>query len=299
MNRMGTTILTIGVVFLTGIGLYGCADGSKSVRLRFKFEAGDHYEYQQITRGIIRAHDTDRDKLLTDEYAEVTMDIALDVRRVLDDSTAEILERSQYVKRARNLLDTASVDTVQGKPYDADELIKYMTPRGGIVDMEFASDSARGNIQYLKDYYRQGLPEFPDREIVQGESWTQTTRVVLPDGPVDASTTYTVKGFSRERGYDCVIIEYDGVSIIPIPAGVHEMYEVISGADKIVCKGHLYFAYKEGAIVLIRERWVFDSDRVVVHQSAEPKYGYVSGDTTAMNVGIEYDVDYHLVKMTP
>jgi hypothetical protein len=296
---MGTTILTIGVVWLTGFGLYSCADGSKSVRLRFKFEAGDKFEYRQITRGIIRAYDTDVDRLLTDEYAEVTMDIALEVRRVGEDSTAEILERSQYQSRTRNLLDTVSVDTVQGKPHEANELIKYMTPRGGIVDMEFASDTARGNIQYLKDYYRQGLPEFPDREIVQGESWTQTTRVVLPDGPVDASTTYTVKGFSREQGYDCVIIEYEGVSIIPLPPGVKEMYEVVSGADKIVSKGHLYFAYKEGAVVLIRERWVFDSDRVVVHQSAEPKYGYASGDTTAMNIGIEYDVDYHLIKMTP
>lgn len=297
MNRMGTTILTVGVALLIGLTLFSCTEGTKSVKLRFKFEAGDSFEYHQTTRGIVRAHDTDTDKLLNDEYSEVEMDIQLQVEKILEDSTAEIIEAKTYTKRMRNMLDTTTTDTIKTEPMEASRLIKYLTPRGGIVDLEFVSDTNRNEIQYLKDYYRQGLPEFPEREIAQGESWTQTTKVILPDGPVDASTTYTIKGFSRERGYDCVIIEYDGVSIIPLIPAVHETYEIVKGTDKIISKGHLYFAYKEGAIVMINERWVLDSDRIIVKLAAKEDSDYKVGDTARMNIGIEYDVDYHIVKM--
>jgi hypothetical protein len=43
-----------------------------------------------------------------------------------------------------------------------------------------------GNIAWRET----GQPVFPTGELAQGYSWTQSTKVILPDGPIEASTTY-------------------------------------------------------------------------------------------------------------
>jgi hypothetical protein len=297
MKKFSSALLMACAVLLIALALASCDQGTKMVHIRYKYIPGAVTTHQQITRGIVRAEDVDTKRLLQHEYMETTMDLTNEVRRVLEDSTAEIMQRIKHQWRSRNLLDKTDTDTVLSPWSEGSPLIEYMKPNGRLVDMEFASDTTKGNLDYLKEYYRQGYPVFPEGEVGQGYSWTQSTTVVLPEGPVEASTTYTVKSFARERGYDCAVIEYDGTSIIQLPAKAAKQYELVSGVDKITSKGHLYFAYTEGLLVSVKERYVLSSDRVLKESMTDPEPGFKAGQTVNVKVGIEYDVDYHLTSV--
>jgi len=294
MRRFKAVLVTACLALLVALGLTTCDQGTKKVKIRLKFKPGMNLAYQQVTRGLIQVADPARQNTLSKEYVETTMDISMLVRRVLEDSTAEMITGKKWRRRVRNMLDQTTTDTVREDLEEGESLIEYVKPNGRMVGVEFASDTVDCSLEYLEEYYEQGSAVFPDAEVGQGHSWTQTTTVVLPDGPVEASTTYTIKSFARERGYDCVVVEYDGVMILPLPLHTGERYDVISGVDNITSKGHLYFAYKEGMMVLFRERWVLHSDRTIVRKEADTLFGYEPGDTIALNVGIEYDVDYYL-----
>ncbi|MCJ7489863.1 MAG: hypothetical protein MUO87_06945, partial [Thermoplasmata archaeon] len=109
---------------------------------------------------------------------------------------------------------------------------------------------------------------------------------------------YNVMSFARERGYDCVVIEYDGVCIVPLPQRTGKEHKLLSGVDRITSKGHWYFAYKEGFLVSMKERWTLESDRTIYRLVADTCHGYEAGDTIPMHVGLEYDVDYYLTNIT-
>ncbi|MEW5796645.1 MAG: hypothetical protein AB1772_09845 [Candidatus Zixiibacteriota bacterium] len=294
MNRLTGVLTAVGGVILLAFGLATCDQGVKKVRIRYKHTPGTTVTFQQITRGIIQAKDRPTQRILQHEYAETTMDITEAVRRVLEDSTAEVVNTIKWQHRTRDLMDKTRSDTALEMPGERQPIVQYMKPNGRMLDMEFVSDTVKGSLEYLKEYYKQGYPVFPDGEVSQGYSWTQTTTVVLPDGPMEASTTYTIKSFARERGYDCAVIEYDGLCIIPLPAKQMEKIDVISGVDRITSKGHMYFAYKEGMLVQLKERWILSSDRLVIEKEPKPECGYEPGDTARIEVGIEYDVDFYL-----
>lgn len=297
VNHKTSVNLTFTIVLVSLLFLVTCDQTGKRVSIRFKFQPGLTLTYEQVTSGLIQVHDRTSGKLFKDEFAKTTMDIEYYVRQILEDSTAEIVESKKWRSRSDSRLDSNRSDSVIERMKQSPQIIKYLKPSGKLVDAEYVSDTARRNLEYLKEYYKQGFPEFPAGDIGQGHSWSQTTTVVLPDGPVEASTTYTVKSFARERGYDCVVIEYEGISIIPLSAYSSEKEDLVAGVDNIVSKGHLYFAYKEGVMVLARERWVLDSDRTVIKNEADTVNGYEAGDTVLINIGIEYDVDYYLTGM--
>ena len=219
------------------------------------------------------------------------------MRRVLEDSTTESLVNRKWQQSYVDLLKN-SVDTVTKQLMVEEPMLDYSKPNGRLVDIEYASDTVEGDLSYIEEYMKQGWPVFPDGEVGQGHSWTQTTTVLLPEGPVEASTTFSVKSFARERGYDCVVIEYDGVCIVPLHQRTGKEHKLLSGVDRITSKGHMYFAYKEGFLVSLKERWMLESDRTIYRLVADTLHGYEAGDTIPMHVGLEYDVDYYLTNIT-
>lgn len=297
MNKATRSVIAIGVTIFASLVMFACDQAPKKVELKFKFQPGLKLTYQQVTRGLIRIRDRSNDELWHDKSTEATMDIEYFVRRILEDSTAEVVESKSYHVLTKDKVVSAGADSTEEKSKKSPDLIKFMAPNGRLIGIEYATDTSRAKLDYIKEYNQQGLPVFPAGPVGQGYSWSQTTTVVLPDGPIEASTTYTIKSFGRERGYDCVVIEYDGNSIIPLPPWESEDEALISGVDNIMSKGHLYFAYKEGVIVLARERWVLDSDRTIVKIVADTVHDYQAGDTVLINMGIEYDVDYYLTKL--
>jgi hypothetical protein len=298
MTRSKVAVLSVLVALLLAISLASCDQGTKKITIRYKSLPGMNLAYQQITRGIQEVVDRKTGKVISKEYLVTTLDLTTSVRRVLEDSTAENLVTRKWQQRYIDLQKKNSADTVTKQPMAEEPMIEYSKPNGRLVDIAYASDTSEGDLSYLKEYTRQGWPVFPDGEVGQGYSWTQTTTVVLPEGPVEASTTYTVKSFARERGYDCVVIEYDGVCIVPLPPRTGKEHKLLSGVDRITSKGHMYFAYKEGFLVSLKERWLLESDRTINRLVADTVHGYEAGDTIPMHVGLEYDVDYYLTNIT-
>lgn len=298
MTRSKGALLGVLVALVLAISLASCDQGTKKITIRYKSLPGMNLAYQQITRGVQEVVDHRTGKVISKEYLVTTLDLTTSVRRVLEDSTSENLVTRKWQQRYIDLLKKNSADTVTKQPIAEEPMLEYSKPNGRLVDIAYASDTVEGDLSYLKEYTKQGWPVFPDGEVGQGYSWTQTTTVVLPEGPVEASTTYTVKSFARERGYDCVIIEYDGTCIVPLSPRTGKEHKLLSGADRITSKGHMYFAYKEGFLVSLKERWLLESDRTVNRLVADTVHGYEAGDTIPMHVGLEYDVDYYLTNIT-
>jgi hypothetical protein len=152
-----------------------------------------------------------------------------------------------------------------------------------VLDVRFPEDEDYTSVQYIKNYYEQGMPVFPARELAPGDSWTQTTKVVLPGEPMEASVSYKVTALVREAGYDCAVIECDGQLFIPIEPNPKDTVQR-TGLDNIKSTGKLYFAYKEGMVVLQRERWVIDRHRKLI----------LPDKTEEFREAVELDVDFAL-----
>ncbi|RKX23640.1 MAG: hypothetical protein DRP45_10025 [Candidatus Zixiibacteriota bacterium] len=263
----------------------GCDKDDRRISMRFKFKPGMRLTYEEVDKGTLRRFEND--SLTHDTYEEMTWDIEWYVRQIFDDQTAEIVDTKTWRCRSWDQKDTTVVDT--SKSSKTRPIVMYVQPDGGLVDMATDPEKSRYGLGYLKSYYEQCVPVFPKGDLTEGYSWTQTTKVVVQEGPMEASTTYTVKSFARERGYDCVVIEYNGTVIVPLePMCYKDSSKLISGVDNITASGHLYFAYKEGVIVMQTERWIKDGVRRVVLSK---------GDTVSRRVLREIDVHHFLLKL--
>lgn len=275
---------------------FACDQGQRKVTIRFKFKQGMKLDYRQTAKGSLQSYRAD--SLMSDRFNEYTVLLGWYVRRVLDDGTAEIVESKDFKLTATDKSSPGRADTVT----EQREIIMYVKPNGKVEDLEYSNGEQKSKVTYMKNYIEQGQPVFPARELREGDSWTQTTKVILPDGPMDASTTYEITSFARERGYDCVIIAYDGNLIIPLDKMSEEHYKMLSGVDNIHASGHIYFAYEEGMIVRQTEKWLMNGERtweVLSPDTSKESYRNLKpGDTVTNKVVLEYDVNHVLVDVT-
>ncbi|MBD3258431.1 hypothetical protein GF377_08355 [candidate division GN15 bacterium] len=292
--RKALVLLLLAALVGLALGM-ACDQGERKVTLRFKFKPGMEIEYKQTASGTLRVFRSD--SLVSDRANDYTAMLTWYVRRVLEDGTAEIVESKTFNLTETETGESGRVDTVK----EERDIIMYVKPNGKVEDLETSESGENKSLTYLKNYLEQGQPVFPDRELGEGYSWIQTTKVILPDGPMDASTTYEVKSFVRERGYDCVVVAYDGNLIIPLEKMHEKSYKLIQGVDNIQASGHIYFAYEEGLVVRQTEKWVLDRDAswsvVEVDTTMASMKNVVPGDTVVNNIKIEYDVDHVLVDL--
>lgn len=271
-----TAILLLCLISLL---LMKCSQGEKRIVLRFKYEPGMTLTYEQTTKEIVVV--TEADSVIKDYTHTYFMTIEQRVERFIDDSTVELFERDAWQFERPNKEDSTKIDTVT----EERELTLQVLPSGKVTNVEFADKDNITVITYIKNYYEQGMPIFPSGELSAGYSWTQTTKVVLPDESMEASTTYRVKSLVREAGYDCAVIEYQGNMVIPIEPHPDDTTRR-SGIDRIQTDGMIYFAYREGMVVRQREQWMVDGDRQKLSK----------GEMLRHRVATELDVDFKLVK---
>jgi hypothetical protein len=149
--------------------------------------------------------------------------------------------------------------------------------------MEFIGEMPEASIEYLKEYYKQYAPVFPAVDVSPGYTWTQTYKVMLEEEPVEASTTYEIKSFVREKGYDCAVIAFDGNIIIPVMVEDKDGIKSKRGVDRINVDGVMYFGYKYGILVSSRDNFTIDRQRTVTSKdNAKGK-----GSTENMNIDID------------
>ena len=272
-------ITAIIFIFFVPLTLNFCSPGNKKITLRFKYNPGLNLTYKQLSKRSVKI--SKGDSIIKEGTHSYTMKIQQEVKRFVDDSTAEVLEQDSWQTFGPNKEDSSLIDTIQ----NTRKLILQVLPNGKVINFKFVNDDDITLANYIKNYYEQGLPVFPVGEKSPGYSWTQSTRIMLPNNNIEASTTYIIKSLVREAGYDCAVIEYKGNMLIPIESDPNDSTHR-SGIDRIKTNGLLYFAYKEGIVISQREHWIIDGDRSKILNGKKEHY------KLAMN----YDIDYMLIK---
>lgn len=279
MKKIATAALTIVAVCLC----LGCTQGDKKVQLRFKLGPETELTYKQVNRNSVEV--IKGDSTLYDY--EITYDAVVSylTEEMLTDTSWIVDELVTWTWTEPNKEDSTKLDTLS-----RDRQLKMtMYASGRVSDISAIDTTQAHRLEYIKQYYEQGLPHFPAGEHAPGYSWTQTTKVIIPDNPsetTEASTTYTIKSLVRESGYDCAVIEFDGKMFIPVDM-MSEDSAKVTGVDRIKATGAIYFAYREGFIVMQRERWAVDGDR-------EKHLG--GGKTEEFTVKVQIDSDHNLVQ---
>jgi len=254
-----------------------CSHGDKKITLVFKFTPGLNLQYEQISKSSTKIFQAD--SLIKNYQTTYKVDITQEIKSETD-NIAEILETNTWHYEKLTTKDSTTADTVS---YTR-EITFRVEPNGRIVDFKHGKDIKPSSASYMKNYQEQGMPVFPSGEHAPGYSWTQQTTVVLPDETMGASTTYEIKSLAREGGYDCAVIEYEGNLVIPIEINPDDSTHR-KGIDRVKTSGIIYFAYKEGFVVLQRERWVLDGDREKI----------VEGKIEKTKIVSESDIDYTLL----
>lgn len=258
----------------------GCTQGDKTIQLKYKFTDGQRLVYSQKNHRKVKV--VEGDSTIYEQTS--TFDAAIDqsVTEVINDSTATILEVMAWSwESERKENDSVYTDTLSRER----RLILTMFANGKVSDLRYANGEEHGSLAYIKNYYEQGMPVFPASDISPGQSWSQSTKVILPNETMEASTTYKVRALARESGYDCAVIEYDGNLIIPVEPKAEDSTSR-GGIDRIKSTGVIYFAYTEGFVVMQRERWVIDGVRRKVENGIESQY----------RMAVELDAEFVLIE---
>ncbi|MCK4607331.1 MAG: hypothetical protein KAU35_08560 [candidate division Zixibacteria bacterium] len=274
------TLAAIITIALTAVLIFSCTGGEKKISLRFKYEPGMTLGYEQTTKRTWKA--VAGDSVMEEGHRTYSVELRASVIDLSKDGIAELLDSTTWTYTAPGKEDSTALDTVESLQVTR----TFVKPNGRISDVIYPSDKDVSSITWLKNYYEQGMPVFPPGELSPGYSWTQTTRVLLPDETMNALTTYKVKSLAREAGYDCAVIEFTGNMIIPVEPGKEKDGDCIRrGHDQIDVTGVSYFAYKEGIVVLERHNWELAGHREKV----------CKGETTEYLVMSQSQIEFRLV----
>jgi hypothetical protein len=261
----------------------GCDTGNKTVTLKFKHEPGMKLAYQQTTKQNLIY--TQGDSTIKEKSGSYQVAVLYEILSLNEDGSARVKEAMTWSHEEPNEQDPTIIDTIERHR----ELISNVAPNGEIVDeLQFKTDESPTTKSYINDYVEQAMPVFPSEELAAGQSWTQNTLVAMPNETLEASTTYKLASFAREAGYDCVLIEYAGNLIIPFGPAPDDSTRR-SGIDRISTEGVMYFAYREGLVVLQREKYILDGAR----QSLDS-----IGEMVSSNVQAVTDVVFVLSKLS-
>lgn len=281
------TVLT-GLVLgaLIALAPLGCVQQKKSVRLRFTFTPRTIITHTMEQKRQWRVVETIAGKDSTTEKGLTTVSVVMqeEIRRVLEDSTAEILHTNTWSFVEPSMEDTTRLDTIRGSR----SYTSYVKPNGRLVDLEFPDTVKKSETEYLRSLYEQAATVLPDGMVEQGKTWSHSKTVMLGDEKVNATTEYELKSFFRKDRYDCAVVGYKGNIIIPIKPDPADS-SMREGLDKIDFTGEMYFAYAEGVIVTANERWLVDSYRKAIKDGKEKEHRYLT----------ESDVDFRLKDVKP
>lgn len=270
---------TIILTALAALLAASCQQGDKTIILRYKYSPGTKLTYHETMQRNSRV--MAGDSLIEQSDNKFQVDVMQSVEEVLPDSSAVIRETDTWSYTRPSKTDSTILDTISRER----NMRVTVRPNGEIADVEFLDEESETNQVYIKNFMEQGMPVFPSGEITPGFSWTQTAKVIMPDQTMEASSTYKFVALVREAGYDCALLEVDGNLVIPITPNPADSVPT-SGIDRIRTTGKMYFAYREGMVVLQKERWVIEGDHIQKRKGGPRKYKLL----------VESDVDYALVE---
>jgi hypothetical protein len=249
----------MAVLILGSLILASCGVEKKEVRLVFKYHPGQSRQYASEIK--IFSELTEQGKTPVTKSLSYKSTVLEEVASIADSATARI--------RLTDIIRNPDTKSDPGNPADPIDSqtqklsIEYLTGTNGKMIDIFPMDSFnRDLITYYKNYYEQALPVFPDTPVTEGFSWTQSVKLIVKgEGNTKAETTYKVKSFVREAGFDCAVIEYDGKLILPF-RGIDRDGGLVTKLERIDSHGVIYFAYNEGSIIRQTETYRSEAEGI-------------------------------------
>lgn len=248
------TITATLAAALVGALLLSCSTGDKSIVLRFRYEPGLRLTYSQTTER--RTEVSEGGKVVKVYNATIPLQVEQTIRRVLPDSSAELLECDSWDFTAPNEKDSTKLDSLKGSR----ELVLYVMPNGKILDIDFVSEIDSATAAYIQHYIEQASPVFPAHGLAIGQGWTQESSIMIDSVPTRAATRYEFTRIETHMGYDCAVISYDGTLAIPVKPTPKDTTQR-HGVDRIRSTGNVFFAWREGCVVLQTESWTLEGIR--------------------------------------
>ncbi len=246
----------IFLLFLfSGLSLFQCGTEKKEVLLRLKFNENQSLRWATNHKRHMEVFEND--SLVLVENSQQESESVEDVIKVIDEKTARLKLTTYFDKKYPDQNDSTKKVTVKDS-----SMIEYIQDNRAVNLDIFPYDTVSiTEVEYIKKIHEQMAPRYPDDPVFVGYKWTNNIKVILKDGETkDAISNYTVKGFAREAGYDCVIIECNSNTIVPYQSEYNcsnsgeKVFE--TRLDKKTTVGTAYIAYKEGFIV--REDYSYD-----------------------------------------
>ncbi len=230
--KSGITRLTLTAIVLVMM-LGGCGTDKKEIKLAYKFDTGKKYHFVYNSQTSTTAYEND--KLVYSGDSTFRVSYVQEAVEILDDTSARL--RFTYTDENRGgISKTWSTEYV-------------MSTNGEITGLAADEEVTEESVEYYKKLLEQAAPMYPEEAVTEGFTWNHTVRILLDEGATDAKTTYKVKSFVREAGYDCAVIEYKGNMVIPLEADCISEKGAAVGHDKIEVEGAAYFAYTEGIVI--------------------------------------------------
>lgn len=258
------TALFCGLVAVVVIGIVSCSPDSGKFTLAWKFEPAGKVTMYKLETHRVGTYYRNGDEYTEDFESKTEADVIYTTKELLPDGAAFIEEINRWS------WDEKCGDSGQIKRSTREFIYDlHMTRQGKVLSFRRHKQPQPGWINYIKQYYEQCMPIFPEEGISVGHSWTQDATSLLPDSTtVEVSTRYTIKGKARKMGYECAIIEYKGDCALAItrnPADSTDSY----GVDWIEYNGILYYAIDAGISIQSEEKRHVVSER---HSIEWPKY---------------------------
>ncbi len=266
----GKTFPYFIIFLLLSIGLFQCGTEKKEVLLRLKFNENQKLRWLDKKNSYEEVFENDSLIKVTNNRWEREM--VEEVVKIVDSVSARYRLTSYFEKTVPDKNDSSKTLTIKDST-----ITEYLqNDRGVNLDIFPYDTSSLEELEYYKRLYRQMAPRYPDDPVSAGYVWSNNIKVMLEDGEIkDAVSTFKVKGFVREAGYDCVLMEYKSNIILPY----HGEYIRTEDKEKVLetridrweIEGTTYLAYKNGFTVREEVSFIYIGEGTRVYESGEKK----------------------------
>lgn len=236
MNRKFLSLLLI--VLLLALASPGCSQ--RTVKLAYAAKVGETLRYKTVY-DIVGS---------TTVPGKGVVPMNMHMETIIAQKVTEVESNDTVVIETTYESATVKAD---GKeipfPYEDKSFTIVMTKQGKILEVRGLEKLSLGAINEndYKKMMQELQPEFPDKELRIGDTWSIEKKIELPQGFLEITASSVLGDFKNIEGFRCAIINTE----FSIPLTMQEEKQGIkikmSGEEEGT--GTTYFAVKEGKLV--------------------------------------------------
>ena len=261
---MGRLPLYIIIVLFLSALLFHCGTEKDDVLLRLKFKENQKVSWKADVKRMTKIYEDD--SLVYNKELHSVSKAIEEVIEVIDSAASRIRLTEFYEHTKPDERDSTTEATVVDS-----YVVEYVqNDRGVTLEFQFVDKYGPELSEYYQKLNEQMAPRYPDVPVQKGYSWSNSIKVMLQDNEVrNATSTFRVRDFVREAGYDCAVIEFEGNAIVPYKGKREEEDVTEIRVDKIFNEGVFYLAYREGIIIRHEYKFEFNGEGVKIKDGKE------------------------------